>query len=75
MQATNHIGFISAAYALSVIVVGALIVWVALDYRIQRRRLADFELRGITRRSAAARPEATAEQAKERAQQQAKEQA
>jgi len=75
MQAVNHIGFISAAYAMTVIVVGALIVWVALDYRIQRRRLADFELRGITRRSAAARAEATAEQGRGREKQQAKEQA
>ncbi len=67
MQATNHIGFIVAAYAAAFAVVAALIAWVMLDYREQRRKLADLELRGITRRSAATRSERTMEQAKEEA--------
>ena len=29
----------------------ALIAWVVLDYRAQRRMLADLEARGVTRRS------------------------
>ena len=35
METTAHIDFIAAAYAAAVIVVGALIVWVMLDYRAQ----------------------------------------
>jgi hypothetical protein len=38
-----------------------------LDYRAQRRRLADLEMRGVTRRSAPARSEPAIEQAKEEA--------
>ena len=55
MAAINHIGFIAAAYAAAVIVVGALVAWVMLDYRAQRRTLADLERRGVSRRSASAR--------------------
>jgi hypothetical protein len=44
-----------------------LIAWVALDYRTQRLRLADLEMRGVTRRSATARSEPAIEQAKEKA--------
>jgi heme exporter protein D len=51
MGATAHIDFIAAAYSAAVIVVGALVAWVTLDYRAQRRTLADLEMRGITRRS------------------------
>ena len=67
MQAATHTGFIVAAYAAAVIVVGGLTAWVMLDYRAQRRNLADLERRGIARRSAAARPESIAQQAKEKA--------
>ncbi len=65
MEATAHIDFIAAAYAAAVIVVTALIAWVALDYRAQRRTLADLEMRGITRRSQPARSGAAMQQAKE----------
>jgi hypothetical protein len=44
-----------------------LIAWVTLDYRTQRLRLADLEMRGVTRRSASPRPERSIEQAKEEA--------
>jgi len=47
-----HAGFIVAAYAAAIAVVAALIAWVVLDHRAQRRMLADLEARGITRRSA-----------------------
>ena len=67
MNAVNHMGFIVASYAAAVAVVGVLIAWVTLDYRTQRRRLADLEMRGITRRSASARSEPAIEQAKEEA--------
>ena len=67
MQAAAHTGFIIAAYAAAVVVVGGLIAWVMLDYRAQLRNLADLEKRGVTRRSAPPRPEPAAQQAKEEA--------
>ena len=70
-MAANHIGFIVAAYAAAVIVVAALIAWVMLDYRAQRRTLAELELQGLTRGTGSARnsetTDATKEAAKERA--------
>jgi heme exporter protein D len=65
MQAATHTGFIVAAYAAAVIVVGGLTAWVMLDYRAQLRTLAGLEKRGVTRRSASARADAAAQQAKE----------
>ena len=67
MDAANHMGFIVASYAAAIAVVGVLIAWVTFDYRAQRLRLADLEMRGVTRRSAPARSEPTIEQAKEKA--------
>jgi len=67
MNAVNHMGFIVASYAAAVAIVGILIAWVTLDYRTQRLRLADLEIRGVTRRSASARSAPTIEQAKEKA--------
>ena len=52
MQATAHIGFIVAAYGAGVVVAVALIAWITLDYRLQRRILAELETKGISRRSA-----------------------
>ena len=54
MEATAHIDFIAASYAAAMLVVGCLIVWVAADFRLQQRKLAELEMQGITRRSAAA---------------------
>lgn len=48
----NHAGFILAAYGLTVTIVGLLLLWILLDGRAQRRRLAELEARGIRRRSA-----------------------
>jgi heme exporter protein D len=56
MQATQHLAFIVTAYAAAAVVVGALTLWVMLDYRGQLRKLADLEKRGVTRRSAPAQP-------------------
>ena len=66
LAAINHIGFIAAAYAAAIIVVGALVAWVMLDYRAQRRTLADLERRGVSRRSGSARrADAATEKARE----------
>ena len=54
MTAIKHLDFIVAAYAAAVIVVGGLVAWVILDYRAQRRTLADLDRRGISRRSSSA---------------------
>lgn len=47
-----HAGFIVAAYAVTIVIVLALVVWVLADGRMLRRQLADLETRGIRRRSA-----------------------
>ena len=65
MGATAHINYIAAAYTAAVIVIGVLIGWVVLDYRAQRRALADLEMRGITRRSEPARSGPVLQQAEE----------
>jgi heme exporter protein D len=67
MAGAAHTGVIIAAYAAAVIVVVGLCAWVMLDYRAQRRNLADLERRGITRRSTPPRPEPTQQEAKEEA--------
>jgi heme exporter protein D len=71
METTAHINFIAASYCAAAIIVGALIAWVMLDYRAQRRTLAELELQGLTRGTGSARnsetTDATKEAAKERA--------
>ena len=51
MDLGPHAAFIVAAYAVSVAVVAALIVWIIADHHAQMRILADLEARGVTRRS------------------------
>ena len=51
MNLGSHADFIVAAYAVAAVVVAALIAWVALDHRAQKRSLERLEARGITRRS------------------------
>lgn len=46
-----HADFIIASYAIGVAVVAALIAWIWLDYRAQRRALRELESRGVARRS------------------------
>ena len=53
-----HADFILAAYGITLLVVLVLIAWVALDYRSQRRRVAELESEGITRRSVQAKVQA-----------------
>ena len=52
--ASDHVGFIIAAYLATVLVLGLLIGWIIADGRAQKRRLAELEARGIKRRSGAA---------------------
>ena len=60
MNLGPHADFIVAAYARGRASSSALLIaWVVLDYRAQRRTLADLEARGVTRRSRA-RPATTA---------------
>lgn len=49
----SHAAFILVAYAAAATVLAALAGWTMLDYRAQRRALADLESRGVSRRSAA----------------------
>ncbi len=63
MDLGPHAGFIIAAYAVAVAVIGLLIAWVTTDYFAQKRALAELDRRGITRRSAAPRPSGVKEPA------------
>jgi heme exporter protein D len=55
MNLGPHAAFIIAAYAAAVVVIGALIAWVTLDYRAQKRVLGDLDAQGVTRRSSPAK--------------------
>lgn len=57
MNLGPHAAFIIAAYGAAIVVIGALIAWVTLDYRAQKRVLGDLDAQGVTRRSAAAAKE------------------
>jgi heme exporter protein D len=63
-ETTAHINFIAASYAAAVIIVGALIAWITVDYRTQTQTLAELEEQGVTRRSAASRADRLVEQIK-----------
>jgi heme exporter protein D len=47
----QHAGFILAAYAVTALIVGGLILRAFWDHRAQSRALADLESRGARRRS------------------------
>jgi heme exporter protein D len=47
-----HAGFIVAAYLLAAAVLIGVAIWIVVDGRAQRRRIAELEARGIRRRSA-----------------------
>ena len=51
MDLGPHGIFILASYGSVLVVLTILIAWLILDGRKQKRLLADFEQRGITRRS------------------------
>jgi len=67
MSETAHLDFIAAAYVAAVIIIGALVAWVTLDYRAQQRTLAELESQGVTRRSALSRAERAIDRAKQAA--------
>ena len=46
-----YAAFIVTSYALVMLVVLILIVWIAIDYRRQKERLRDLEASGVVRRS------------------------
>jgi heme exporter protein D len=56
MNLGPHAAFIIACYAVAVVVIGALIAWVLVDYRLQLRTLMELQSRGVTRRSSEVRP-------------------
>jgi heme exporter protein D len=47
-----HAAFIESAYAIAVVIVGGMILWVIIDHRRQARRLAELEAHGRGRRPA-----------------------
>jgi heme exporter protein D len=51
-EVATHTGFILAAYLAAAVVLAVLTLWIFVDGRSLRRRLADLEARGIRRRSA-----------------------
>jgi heme exporter protein D len=51
-SASDHVGFIVAAYAVTAVVLVGLLAWIIADGRTQKRHLAELEARGIKRRSA-----------------------
>jgi heme exporter protein D len=53
-----HGSFILAAYGVTLLVLLVLLAWIVLDYRLQRRRVAELESEGITRRSVQAKVQA-----------------
>jgi heme exporter protein D len=64
MDLGPHAAFIVGAYAVALLIVAALIAWVLIDNRRQRRILSDLEARGITRRSERASEKRPSEKAK-----------
>ncbi len=52
MNLGPHAFFIVTAYAAAGLIVAILIGWIVAEHRALKRTLADFDARGITRRSA-----------------------
>jgi heme exporter protein D len=48
---TSHDGFVFASYAVSVLVIGALMLWIALANRARKAELAALDEAGVKRRS------------------------
>jgi heme exporter protein D len=51
MSLGPYASFIVTAYAFVAIVLALLIIWVAMDYRNQTRRLRELDESGVVRRS------------------------
>ncbi|MCB1477838.1 MAG: heme exporter protein CcmD [Tepidamorphaceae bacterium] len=52
-QFGEHAGFIAAAYVITFIVIGGLILWVRIDGKAQMRELEAMKRRGLRRRAEA----------------------
>lgn len=50
MDLGPHAAFIIAAYAAMAAAMGLLVLWVAIDYRVQQRTLEELESRSPRRR-------------------------
>ena len=50
----THLGYVVAAYLLSMLGIGGLAAWILIDQTAQRRALKELETRGVRRRSAKA---------------------
>jgi hypothetical protein len=50
-MAASHTAFILASYLVAFFIVVAIAAWIAFDYRALRLSLAEFDERGLTRRS------------------------
>jgi heme exporter protein D len=48
---TGHGGFVFASYAVSAVVIGALMLWIALGHRARNGELAALDEAGVKRRS------------------------
>ena len=51
MSLGPYASFIVTSYSLVTIVVLMLIAWIAIDYRLQKQRLGEFDAAGVARRS------------------------
>lgn len=51
-----HAAFVAAAYLAAAAIVLALVLWIAIDGRRVRRRIAALEAAGVRRRSGRAEP-------------------
>jgi len=51
MSLGPYASFIVTSYTLVAAVVAFLILWIAVDYRLQKQRLRELEASGVTRRS------------------------
>jgi len=51
MNLGPHAAFIVSAYAVTILIVAAMIAWIFIDHRRQMRTLSELEARGVTRRS------------------------
>jgi heme exporter protein D len=51
MSLGPYASYIVTSYTLVMAIVLILIVWIAIDYRLQKQRLRQLEASGVTRRS------------------------
>ena len=51
MSLGPYASFIVTSYLLVTVVVLIMIAWIAIDYRLQKQRLREFDASGVARRS------------------------